>query len=262
MSTTPQRGKSLWKRRRLWLALSVSVLLHLLLLPELDLIPEENHDTVILATLKTDTPERADDADQRGELQTESRPLSSPSQPPAPKKPPVPTEPEQAAKADAPKQVTATKATKKVQTTSEPKPPSRTATETKSTQTPQRTANARESQIPPSPSESASLTSSASFQGQDQRFSDPKEQQYYEQLMAHLNSKLPAHPDGISGTVRLQIAINYGAVITGVDIIQSSGHQATDEWARRAILSTSPVPSVPPELSQPYYFRPTLRLTN
>ena len=99
------------------------------------------------------------------------------------------------------------------------------------------------------------------FSGNDEVFSDPREQQYYEQLMAHLRQKLPAHPAGIQGKVRLQITIKYGAVITAVDVLSSSGNPLTDEWARRATLAISPVPSVPSHLSQPYYFRPTLFLS-
>ncbi|MEE3191472.1 MAG: TonB family protein, partial [Pseudomonadota bacterium] len=109
---------------------------------------------------------------------------------------------------------------------------------------------------------SSTASEQARFAGDDQRFSDPVEQKYYERLMAHLNQKLPAHPAGIQGDVRLQVTIKYGAVITAVDVIVSSGDSATDEWARRAILATSPVPAVPSDLPQPYLFRPTLRLTD
>lgn len=98
------------------------------------------------------------------------------------------------------------------------------------------------------------------FFGSDEKFSDPREQAYFEQLMAHLRQKLPPHPIGMSGQVRLQIKIEYDAVITGVDVITSSEDTRIDEWAKRAALTISPVPAVPSHLPQPYYFRPTLQL--
>jgi protein TonB len=101
----------------------------------------------------------------------------------------------------------------------------------------------------------------AQHQGGQEVFSNPIEQAYYETLIDHLNKKLPNHPEGISGQVRLQVKIEYSAIITSVTIIDHSGNSPTDDWAIRAMLSVSPVPAVPPELTQPYYFRPTLVLT-
>ena len=98
-------------------------------------------------------------------------------------------------------------------------------------------------------------------QGGQEVFSNPIEQAYYETLIDHLNKKLPSHPEGISGQLRLQVKIEYSAIITSVTIIDHSGNSATNDWAIRAMLSVSPVPAVPPELAQPYYFRPTLVLT-
>ena len=99
----------------------------------------------------------------------------------------------------------------------------------------------------------------ARYQGEEEIFSNPEEQAYYQLLMGHIHRKLPRYPDGLNGQVRLQVTIRYGAVITAVDILNSSGNPSTDEWARRALLATSPVPAVPATLTQPYYFRPTLR---
>lgn len=112
------------------------------------------------------------------------------------------------------------------------------------------------------PALAASNSASLKIRGDDDVITDPVEKAYYKELMAHLMRKLPAHPPGIVGDVRLQLEINYSQVITGVEIIISSGDKHTDEWARRAALSVSPVPPVPKSLLQPYYFRPTIKLTD
>lgn len=102
----------------------------------------------------------------------------------------------------------------------------------------------------------------ASYKGQDIEFSDPIEQTYYQTLMAHLQSNISSHPSGATGEVRVQIKIQFKSVITSVKIVQSSGNPALDNWVRSAMLNLSPVPPVPESLTQPYYFRPTLVLTN
>jgi protein TonB len=109
---------------------------------------------------------------------------------------------------------------------------------------------------------SATNSASLKIHGDEDVITDPVERAYYKELMAHLIRKLPAHPPGIIGNVRLQLEINYSQVITGVEIIVSSGDKRTDEWARRAALSVSPVPPVPKSLLQPYYFRPTIKLAD
>ncbi|WP_276681014.1 energy transducer TonB family protein [Thalassolituus oleivorans] len=109
---------------------------------------------------------------------------------------------------------------------------------------------------------SATNSASLKIRGDEDVITDPVERAYYKELMAHLMRKLPAHPPGIIGNVRLQLEINYSQVITGVEIIVSSGDKRTDEWARRAALSVSPVPPVPKSLLQPYYFRPTIKLAD
>jgi protein TonB len=242
-------ARSLWARRRFWLALTLSLGLHLIFLPDLGLETDEKATRVILATLRTETPERANNDDQRGERSTPTKPLSTPSKP----EPVKEVEPAREAAT-----TTASRTPEKVTTTAR----------TEATQipgTPQRTKQPEPVLVPEKPATTTApspSTTEARFAGDDQRFSDPVEQKYYERLIAHLSQKLPAHPDGIQGNVRLQITIQYGAVITAVEVIVSSGNPATDEWARRAVLATSPVPAVPSDLKQPYFFRPTLRLND
>lgn len=285
------RDKSLWVRRRFWLALFASLSLHLLLLPDLQLTEDtEPAPRVILATLKTETAQRTDKTDESGVLETESQPLreataaNSPDTPPEPKLitqapaatpaathtkvPRAPSEPvvSQATRT----QASQTQPTRHQQTQTPPKQldaptpttkNSHDAVEAKAETTPQTTVERTIEKVVKAPPMATQSQPQGRFSGNDEVFSDPREQQYYEQLMAHLRQKLPAHPAGIQGKVRLQITIKYGAVITAVDVLSSSGNPLTDEWARRAALAISPVPSVPSHLSQPYYFRPTLFLS-
>lgn len=271
-------AKSLWARRRFWLALTLSLGLHLIFLPDLGLETDEKSTRVILATLKTEVPERANDNEQRGELSTASQSISTPPEPepaetPEPAREPEPAtaplatqkpvRPQAPATADT---ITTTASSEITQKSDAPKPiPSVKSSPTPDSTKPDSTkpdSQARTIEQPAANIISSTASEQARFAGDDQRFSDPVEQKYYERLMAHLNQKLPAHPAGIQGDVRLQVTIKYGAVITAVDVIVSSGDSATDEWARRAILATSPVPAVPSDLPQPYLFRPTLRLTD
>ena len=283
-------AKSLWARRRFWLALTLSLCLHLILLPDLGLETNEQNTRVILATLRTEVPERANDNEQRGELSTPSQPISTlprpkPAETPEPvREPEAATEPlatQKPAKARPPrttessepmKQTTPPATPETITTTARSEIAQRPATPTQassaqssSSPSPDSTEPDSQTQATEQPTTNVALSSTsteARFAGDDQRFSDPVEQKYYEQLMAHLSQKLPEHPDAIQGSVRLQVTIQYGAVITAVDVIVSSGDSATDEWARRAILATSPVPPVPADLEQPYLFRPTLRLND
>ncbi len=276
-------AKSLWARRRFWLALTLSLGLHLILLPDLGLETDEKTTRVILATLRTEVPERANKNEQRGELSTPSQPISTPPEP-APAETPEPArEPETATeplatqkpvKAQTPARPDTITTTARSAITQRPDTPaqipsveSSPAPDTKEPDLaePDSTETGSQTQIIKQPTDNiapSTASTEARFAGDDQRFSDPVEQKYYERLMAHLNQKLPAHPAGIQGDVRLQVTIKYGAVITAVDVIVSSGDPTTDEWARRAILATSPVPAVPSDLPQPYLFRPTLRLTD
>lgn len=276
------RDKSLWVRRRFWLALFASLSLHLLLLPDLQLTEDtEPAPRVILATLKTETAQRTDKTDESGVLETESQPLREATAANSPDTPPEPTLITQAPAATptrvprAPSepmvsQATRTQATRPQQTQIQPKQldaptpttkNSHDAVEEKVETTTQTTVEPTVEKVVKAPPMATQSQPQGRFSGNDEVFSDPREQQYYEQLMAHLRQKLPAHPAGIQGKVRLQITIKYGAVITAVDVLSSSGNPLTDEWARRAALAISPVPSVPSHLSQPYYFRPTLFLS-
>lgn len=251
-------AKSLWARRRFWLALTLSLGLHLMFLPDLGLQTNEQATRVILATLRTETPERANKEDQRGERSTPSNPLSTPPRPDPVKEAEPVNEAATTSSTTTPEQITTTAKTEKNQKPDTPERP----TPVKAPLRPKPPKPVTASEKPATPTATSSSATEARFAGDDQSFSDPVEQKYYERLMAHLNQKLPGHPDGIQGNVRLQITIKYGAVITAVDVIVSSGDPATDEWARRAILATSPVPAVPKDLKQPYLFRPTLRLSD
>ncbi|MDF1762083.1 MAG: hypothetical protein P1U57_01620 [Oleibacter sp.] len=123
------------------------------------------------------------------------------------------------------------------------------------------TAKTAPSSVKSIPSVSSEQQTAQRFSGSDEQFSSPSEEEYYRQLTAHLNARLPAHPKNVSGVLRLQLRIEYGAVITAVTIIDSSGDTITDEWAKRAAISVSPVPPVPKNIAQPYFYRPTLRLS-
>ena len=271
------RDKSLWVRRRFWLALFASLSLHLLLLPDLQLTEDtEPAPRVILATLKTETAQRTDKTDESGVLETESQPLREATAANSPDTPPEPTLITQAPAATptrvprAPSEPMVSQATRTQASQTPPKQldaptpttkNSHDAVEEKVETTTQTTVEPTVEKVVKAPPMATQSQPQGRFSGNDEVFSDPREQQYYEQLMAHLRQKLPAHPAGIQGKVRLQITIKYGAVITAVDVLSSSGNPLTDEWARRAALAISPVPSVPSHLSQPYYFRPTLFLS-
>ena len=129
---------------------------------------------------------------------------------------------------------------------------------------PQAPTNNTEASAKPPETLKPSMASQAQVKafGEHEEFSNPIEQAYYQVLMAYLKANLPDHPQQIRGQVRLQIKIQFGSVITSVKILQSSNSELTDAWAKRAVLNLSPVPTVPNELEQTYFFRPTLLLTN
>lgn len=246
-------------RWRILLALLVSVILHLVLIPEITFYDHIVTPNVIQARLTSATPTRADNEDSRGEREaidqttqaaSAQKTFISPNPPKtqsaAPVTPPPPLE-----TASRPKQPP------------QPKQPSVTK-QVKAPAEPVTTKKIPEPESAPEPASETrkELTQRAKYQGAQETFSNPIEQAYYETLMAHLNRRLPNHPDGIEGRVRLQVKIQYNAIITSVTIIESSENTPTDDWAIRALLSVSPVPPVPAELKQPYYFRPTLILTD
>lgn len=94
---------------------------------------------------------------------------------------------------------------------------------------------------------------------QRQQIYDPQELSYVQQLIAHLNRKLVA-PAQLHGQVRLQLTIRYQQIATRVEVLQSSGDPATDDWVVKAVLAANPFPPVPDHLPQPYVFSPTLDL--
>lgn len=252
--TKPKR----YFRWRIAFAILLSALLHLALIPDIIIDDPTTKPLVIKAILTSNTSAQSDNRDVRGEItangkriQTASAPKTNISSNP-PKtlstlnRDPIksPQQPKQSPRPQKPNVAkTAKKPSKKENTTKKiiPKHDSSPVPETET-----RTESNLQAQ----------------HQGAKETFSNPIEQAYYETLMAHLNSRLPAHPLGIAGQVRLQVKIQYNAIITSSTVIDSSGHLPTDEWAIRALLSVSPVPEVPIELAQPYYFRPTLILTD
>ena len=285
--------------RRVLLAVVISVILHLLLFfiqPPAPVIPE--HPRVLHAELQTEIAQRDDRQDRRGDIaDTPPAPVKTPAEPPAsqtrvqpqatapaapettadvvtttaesqkilkpqeaPQPQPQTTLRQQEAAAAAQQDATATA---QQDTTAATQQDTAAAAQKPTPAAPQQTQNtaARPETETPSSTAAAAPPSSLQTQGEDEMFSDPLERAYYELLVAHLHARLPDHPKGIAGKVRLEIKIQYGSVITGVRILDSSGNPATDDWARKAALSVSPVPPVPDKFAQPYYFRPTLLLT-
>ncbi|WP_430459963.1 TonB C-terminal domain-containing protein [Thalassolituus sp. LLYu03] len=107
--------------------------------------------------------------------------------------------------------------------------------------------------------EAASVAQPGLTDRQDELSSDPVERQYQQQILAHLRQQVEA-PAGFSGSVRLSLTIRYGQIATDVDIVRSSGDPAIDDWAVKAAIGANPYPQVPPQLPQPYHFRPTLSI--
>lgn len=96
-------------------------------------------------------------------------------------------------------------------------------------------------------------------QGIAEQFSDPIERSYVQQLLTHLDQKIIA-PQAFSGKVRLSLTINFGQIVTQVEVLESSGNQQIDSWVTKAAIGANPYPQVPPQLNQPYIFRPTIDL--
>lgn len=257
--------------RRVLLAVVISVVLHLLLFFIHSPVPEvSERPRVFHAELQTDIAQRDDTEDRRGEI-TEEPPASVKT--PAAPAPATPVSRPEARASSPEKVITSTVSPRKTpqadkqplteETPAQKEPVTESVREKPApvnTPKPPATVVTPETDVTPTPSTPAP-PSSLQTQGDAETFSDPLERAYYELLVAHLNARLPDHPKGIAGTVRLEIKIQYGSVITGVSIIDSSGNPLTDNWARKAALSVSPVPPVPEKFSQPYYFRPTLVLT-
>ncbi|WP_157729695.1 TonB family protein [Bacterioplanes sanyensis] len=98
-------------------------------------------------------------------------------------------------------------------------------------------------------------------QDEQQWSSDPLERSYQQRLLAHLRGHLVA-PAGLHGSVRIELEIRYRQVATRVQIVDSSGSRSVDDWAVRAVLAASPFPAMPPELREPFVFRPTLTISS
>ena len=276
--TTPVRHRRF--RKRLLLALLVSAGLHLLILPDLS-VPQRSAPPVIQATLMTPEAMRADDDNATGELTVSGQAIqktdeiASPTAPAVPSPPAPPSTPVTAPTAATPPPPVTPAAPSTIASTSavtntrqgriNPSSPASASTPVTAPVTANTETNAeaetdtKNESSAPKNGPLGDQQAIARYQGEEETFSNPVEQAYYQLLMGHIHRKLPRYPDGLNGQVRLQVTIRYGAVITAVDILNSSGNPSTDEWARRALLATSPVPAVPATLTQPYYFRPTLR---
>lgn len=87
---------------------------------------------------------------------------------------------------------------------------------------------------------------------------DPLERSYQQQLLAHLRERVIA-PAQFTGSVRLELTLSYRQVATNVRVIRSSGDPVMDDWAVKAALAANPYPRVPDELPASYTFRPTIR---
>lgn len=254
-------------RWRIVLAILLSLLLHLILIPDLRFDIVQSKPAVLQARLSSNTSESSDDVTRRGDINVTGQTMQAATStqttisPNPPKSIPKSRQAlQQPTKTTQPKPPSVIKQAKSA--TSPSSPPSVTPHKPQQKLTSTLDTPKHNSAPVPSTETLEESNQRAKYQGTQEVFSNPLEQAYYETLVSHLNKRLPNHPSGIAGKVRLQVKIQYNAIITSVTIIDSSGHQATDEWAKRAILSVSPVPKVPSELKQPYYFRPTLLLTN
>ena len=110
------------------------------------------------------------------------------------------------------------------------------------------------------PADSVAAPPKRELAGDTDVFGTPEEIEYHRILTAHLRARTPPYPPGLHGAIRLQVKIQYGSVITSVEVISNSGGHALEQWARTVILGVSPVPGVPKGVKQPYFFRPTIEI--
>lgn len=96
--------------------------------------------------------------------------------------------------------------------------------------------------------------------GQEEKYSDPVERSYAQQILTHLDQHLIA-PQHLRGQVRLSLTIRYGQIATQVEVIKSSGSAEVDDWVLKAVLAANPFPVAPAQLPSPYIFRPTIDLS-
>jgi len=241
-------------RKRIVAAVVLSIGLHILIFSELPTIPEHKPYMSLTATLERDLSQGEDNEDSTGSsdvLET----------PPEPDTPPQPDPPAKAQTASAPEA-----------------PPAATPVQPEQPQTPppvtSKNREARDIQTAPAPPQASELTTASpavkddvkeviaapkkELAGDTEVFGTPEEAEYHKILTAHLRAFTPPAPPQATGRIRLQVKIQYGSIITAVEVIDSTGNAALEHWARTAILGMSPVPKIPPEIAQPYYFRPTL----
>ena len=88
---------------------------------------------------------------------------------------------------------------------------------------------------------------------------DPTYTSYLQVLKQYIGQRVLSKP-GMQGVLRIKMKIEYGSIATSVQVIESSGNAALDEWAKRAILSANPYPKIPEELGNTFEYAPTLRL--
>ena len=87
---------------------------------------------------------------------------------------------------------------------------------------------------------------------------DPTYTSYRKVLTQYLGQRLEAKAE-FQGTVRLKIKLEYGSFATSIKIIQSSGSNELDTWAKKAALAANPYPKIPKEIGSTFEFSPTLQ---
>lgn len=242
-------------RKRIVAAVVLSVGLHILIFSELPTIPEPRPYMSLTATLERDLSQGEDNEDSTGTsdmLET----------PPEPETPPQPEPPAKAQKASTPETSSPPPAPAEPQRPAVPPPVTSTSPDARDIQTTPIPSQPQQ-QKEPSPAvkdevKEVIAAPKKELAGDTEVFGTPEEAEYHKILTAHLRAFTPPAPPQATGRIRLQVKIQYGSIITSVEVIDSTGNAALEHWARTAVLGMSPVPKIPPEVSQPYYFRPTL----
>lgn len=247
---------------RLLTTLALSVVLHLLALPVWlwHNQPAPTPPTVLNARLQSQAVIAQDHSDQiqQQPQQASSQPEATATNDPAPAVNEAVADNSQAAEAQRqvkpqPTTVTATTATTAASEVTA------AATTTTTTATTNKAAAASKTTNNDPTQQAQQAKTAEKRKAQRQQIYDPQELSYVQQLIAHLNRKLVA-PAQLHGQVRLQLTIRYQQIATRVEVLQSSGDPATDDWVVKAVLAANPFPPVPDHLPQPYVFSPTLDL--
>ena len=243
-------------RKRLIATIVVSVGLHLLLFSELPSIPQKQQYVTLRATLNEQHAQGQDTEDSTGI----SDEIMMPPEPDEPTKPAPPAKPESAALPEPPAPADPAEATTK------------TSSAIPVTESPEAMKVPLKTEAPPPPPPTANTDSAErnveevvsapkkELAGDTEVFGTPEEAEYHRVLTAHLRARTPPAPAGASGRIRLQVKIQYGSIVTSVEVISNTGNPALEKWARTAALRMSPVPAIPAGVDQPYYFRPTLQV--